>query len=187
MRTQWIYGEAEPRVLLVFDEESLKYRISNTAFIHGEAARVNDNYGHDLLENVKEQAMHQWKDVCEDGNYDRVKDNITLAVSEVEQLLHRYCYAPSMHHTSRTMFNIQQQDWVIEMRVPSAFSERNVDNIFALAQEYIVDRVLEDWAAMTFPEAKQTWTDRRTDIEERIRTAARVTGTHYRVKPTIIP
>ncbi len=186
MSTQWIYGEPRPRVLLLFDEESMKYKITNAAYIHGEAARVNDNYGHDLLENVKEQAMHQWKDVCEDGNYDRVKDNITMAVSELDQLLHKYTHTPTFEHTSRSSYNIQKREWTIEMMVPQGFSERNVDNIFMLAQEYIVDRVLEDWASLTFPEAKQTWTDRRNDTQERIRSAARVTGTHYRVIPSII-
>jgi len=186
MKVTFIPMEPRPRVLMLFDEETLKYRIANTAFIHGEAARVNDNYGHDLLENVKEQAMHQWKDVCEEGNYDRVKDIIGLAVSEIEQLLQKYTYVPVLDHTTRTTFEDQCLEWVIEMMVPAGFSERNVDALFKLAQEYIVARVLEDWAAMTFPEAQPAWNARRTDIEERIRSAARVTGVHYRVRPSII-
>lgn len=186
MRLKYIIMEPRPRVLMLFDEETLKYQIANTAYIHGEAARVNDNYGHDLLENVKEQAMHQWKDICEDGNYDRVKQNIGLAVSELEQLLQKYTFVPVMDHTTRTTFEDQKLEWVIEMMVPAGFSERNVDALFALAQEYIVARVLEDWASMTFPEAQPTWNARRIDIEERIRSAARVTGVHYRVRPSII-
>jgi len=178
--------EGKQRVLLIFDELELKYSIGNDAYIHGEAARVHDNYGHDLLDNSKEQAMHQWKDVCEDGNYDHVRDVIEQAIAEMDRMLLKYTAHRQSYSQSVDNHRHEESEWVIEMRTPRNFSDTIAWELINYGHEYIKSRVLEDWAGMTFVEAQPVWAAKRQEAEARIRHAVRENGTVHVIKPSII-
>lgn len=174
------------RLLLLFDEEELKYQISNVAYAQGDVARVHDKYGHDLLNNDAGHYVHQFKDVCEDGNIDRVHEIINMAISECEKFLYKYT---NMHlHDNLSLYNVEcpKNEYCLEMFVPGTFSDTTCWLILRSVNEYIKARVLEDWASITFPEGASPWTAKRAEMEAQIRRCANMCGVSHQVRPSII-
>lgn len=175
------------RLLLIMSEGELKYDIANVAYAQGDVARVHDNYGHDLLGDNNDHYMHQWKDVCEEGNFDRVRRTILIAVGDIEQMLYKFTQFALNDHTSIDNMPKEKREYIIELRVPYTFSGTTAYYLLSLAHEYIIDTVLEDWAAIAYPEAVPTWTAKKAEIAEKIKTAATTTGVHrHKVTPSII-
>lgn len=175
-------------MLLMYSVDEIKYDIQNVAFAQGDVARVHDNYGHDLLGDRGENYMHQWKDVCEDGNWDRVKRMIDLALSDVEQMLYRFT-ATVLPMNGISLDNEQcceRKEYVLELKVTKEFSATSADYLLKLIHEYVIDSVLEDWASLTYPEAVTMWSAKKQETNRKILHAS-----HYRmdrpmIKPSII-
>lgn len=174
------------RVCFFFDEVILRKEISDAAYAKGESARVNDNYGHDLLAENKEMLLHTFKDICEDENFPRIRDIIKLAVSELEQMLYKYSYDRMECHLS--MDNVQRPtpEYVMELRVPDMFSNTSAWYLGRLSKEYIIASALEYWAQQTFVEAAAAWTERKAQLKEQILRSRTYAGSHHKVKPSII-
>lgn len=181
-------AEGRLRVLFIFDKEELKYDIANIAYAQGDVARVNDNYGHDLLGDDREHLMHQWKDVCEDGNYDRVMRIEMLALSEVEQALYKYSAKAIRKDWSLDDLMDTKQELLIELRVPYGFTDVTCWYLLRLIHEYIVDRVLADWASITYPEAEMRWMEKADITLAKIKEAKTMGkgGNAQYVKPSIL-
>lgn len=174
------------RLLFIFDLDELKFDIANPAYVMGDVARVNDNYGHDILGDNREHLMHQWKDVCEEGNIERVKRVISLCVGEVENLLFRWTRYGGGAHFSTDNQTRNVAEYVVEMKVPVSFAESTCVYLRDLIHEYIVSSVLEDWASITYPEAQPTWERKKNELRESLRRAGGTTGYVPRVKPSLL-
>lgn len=174
------------RILLIFDAEELIDDIREAAFVQGDAARVNDNYGHDLLEQDREHKMHQWIDIVEDENIHRVRRVLALSLSECEQMLHKMAYRGMYDHTSTDNVEGRKREYVIELVAHRSFSENSVTYLMRLINEYMTASVLSDHAARTYPEAMQYWTAKKTDVANSIKNVATMCGVSHRVKPSII-
>lgn len=188
VRHEWgWHGNGVSRCLLLFEEEELKYEISNVAYASGDVARINDNYGHDLLGDKSEYYLHQWKDVCEDGNYERVKKTLGLAFGEVEQLLYRYT-AQSNRRCSviDNDDSHERVEYVVELKAPETMSYTTCEYLLRLIEEYAVNRVLEDWASIAFPEVMERWKLKAVETADKIKHARSYCGSAHRVKPSII-
>lgn len=174
------------RVLLIFDAQELLDDIREAAFVQGDAARVNDNYGHDLLEQDREHKMHQWMDVVEDDNIHRVRRILLLAMSECEQMLHKMSYFRLGQSISEDNKEPAKPEYVIELKAHSQFSENSAVYLMRLINEYMTASVLADHAARTYPEAMAYWTAKKEDTAANIRSVATMCGVHHNVKPSII-
>ena len=180
--------EGFKRVLFLYSADELKYSISNVAYAQGDVARVHDNYGHDILGDKGEAYMHQWKDVCEDGNWDRVKDVIDIAISDIEQMLYKFT-ATRLPMNGLSLDNLKKAEpveYAIELRTSPQFSVTTADYLMKLIQEYIVDSVLEDWAFITYPEAAATWNAKKVETAKKISVTRGFSMSSKRVKPSMI-
>lgn len=182
-----IEGLRNLRILLVFEEKEITYDASNITFTQGDIARIADKYGHDLLGSEKEHLMHQWKDIAEDGNIDRVRRIISLAVSQVSDMLYKYTRSCPVTDTELRDCNVAQDEYVIAMQLPPQFSQNTAELLLKLIHEYIVASVLEDWAGITYPEAKPLWAEKKQLAEIQIRQSGHRTGVcHHKVRPSLI-
>lgn len=156
------------RVLLLFDVEELKYDISNVAFVQGESV-VTDANGtpEDRKNNAK--PLNQWYGVCEDGNFDRVKRQMSVAVSECEHKLYNLTKMPLYGHTSLDNQRRRNNEYLVELRVKDDFSETTAVALLNFVHDYIVARVLEDWAGVCVrPDFMEYWRSRRNELLEMI-------------------
>ena len=173
------------RILFIYSSDELKFKISNIAFSQGDVARVHDNYGHDLLEGRSESYMHQWKDVCEDGNWERAKSLIKLSIGELEQILYKFTARklPDAGISFDNDTSVEDNEYVIELKVSRTFSEGSAEYMMNLCEEFIVDSVLENWALITYPEAAQIWGALKADTANKIRHVS-----HYNMaRPSVAP
>lgn len=164
----------------------LKYDIGNIAFAEGDVARVHDNYGHDILGDKGENYMHQFKDVCEEGNWDRVKRTIEVSKSELVQMLYAFTSTPLPDDVEETDVPKAEDDITISAYVPKYFAAQSAEYLLKLAHEYIVDAVLEDWAFITYPEGAATWNAKKSDTRDKIVHMRSYSGEKRSVKPSLI-
>jgi len=182
-----VHGCQWKRLLLVLSEEELRFDIANIAFAQGDVARVSDNYGHDLLGDKGEHYLHQWKDICEEGNYERVRRVLEQSMGKIEHMLTRY--SAFVTHRDLSLDNVNQEnrkEFVLELKVPNTFSDSNCWYLLRLINEYMTCRVLEDWASITLPEVMERWMNKRMEVEEDLKEARSNCGVHHTVQPTII-
>lgn len=174
------------RIMLMFDAEELLDDIREAAYVQGDAARVNDNYGHDLLEQDREHKMHQWMDIVEDENIHRVRRVLALSLSECEQMLHKMAYVGMGGHASEDNMECEKTEYVIELRAHREFNQNSVTYLMRLINEYMTASVLSDHAARTYPEAMEYWTAKKVDAAASIKNVATMCGVQHRVRPSII-
>jgi len=162
-----VIGSHEPfGVVLVFGEDELLFDIGNVAFAQGDVARVHDNYGHDILGDSAQHYMHQFKDVVSDGNIERVRRMISVAISDVEYVLMKYVnkYIDSVESDEEETENSAPDadtDYKLSITSWKPFSEVIANRLLKLVHEYIIDTVMDDWASLTYPEGQMAWTQKK--------------------------
>lgn len=128
---------------LLFDIANMAYTIADT----GELNR---------------HTLHRVRDICEEGNIQRVERVLHLAYSNVIGVLHPVMRAPK---------GMTDEDCG---RTPGDFEFRFIDNcrlrsnltaearlrIKEMIREYMVCMVLHDWLTITLPEAADVWKDK---------------------------
>lgn len=125
--------------------KSLLYDISNLAFT---IADTGDNNRHSL---------HQVRDICEDGNIDRVNAVLHLAFSKVVAILSRP--RKSRKGKLNTLPSeeckptVPPDDFQLHIKLPPEMEF----NLKETIREYLVCCVLADWLAITLPEAADVW------------------------------
>lgn len=132
---------------------SLIYDISNLAFVIGD---VGDDAPH---------IIHQLRDICQEGNVDRVARILGLAYSKVLNVL-----SPILKDTTPSLchdFSASVHDYVFDFD-ESASNAFNVspEKKFELKEtirEFMVCFVLADWLSITYPEMAETWKKRADD------------------------
>lgn len=174
------------RVLFMLSDKELVDDIGQTAFSQGDVARVMDNYGHDHLAVDREHAMHQWMEVTQGENLYRVRRVINLAISEVEHMLFKWAKYDSCCDVSKDNRTELKSEYVIELRVPHSFTDTTASYLLRLIHDYVVDRVLYDWANLTYPEAATYWMQRYTEAEQNIRRCSHKCNEYHKIVPTII-
>lgn len=128
-------------------KKALLYDIANLAFL---IADNGDPLNHSL---------HQVRDICQEGNIDRVSRILGLAYSRIIDTL-----SPIL---SRNHINIDKDlsvvphDYVINFRSGARLRYKLTDErklrIKETAHEYMVAMVLADWLALTYPPAYDVW------------------------------
>lgn len=149
-RTPYYAGKI--RVFLMFLESELMDDITRFAAAQGQAAQRQ------AREEKKPVASFvSFQEIGEEDWKPLVKRTIASAVSECESIMHFL----AKHRTTgdRSMDNgaEQQIEYAIELRVPDTFSDTSVMNILRTVHDYIVARVLFEWANLTCPSFAEFW------------------------------
>ena len=127
-------------------KESLLYDIANMAFV---IADNGDNLNHGL---------HRLKDICEDGNRDRVARILGLAYARAMNVL-TPIVKPLTVSASHD-FSKEMHDYEICFREDCHgihITNQQKLKIRETMQEYMVSMVLADWLAITLPEGADIW------------------------------
>jgi len=142
---------------LRFEREALLYDIKNYCFIEG-----------DTMERKDEHAKHQVFDVGENGNIDRVTRVLDLAFAQCVDLCFPYTKKELCHHASRDNELEEEDEYVMQLRLPDGFSETSVTYLSKLIHELMVYKVMADWMSITKPESKKNWQEKAEDAEQQV-------------------
>ena len=125
---------------LLYDIANLAYTIADT----GEYTR---------------HTLHRVRDICEDGNIDRVSRVLGLAYSRILTILLPLITAPQINICKDN--SAKPHDYEICFRhdgnLKYTLTKERKLNIKELCHEYMVCMVLADWLAITLPEAADIW------------------------------
>lgn len=158
------------RVLLIFDQEELRKDIGDEAYVQGDAAAE--------AETATRAALHNWMDVVEDDNMPRVTRLLRLATTEVERVLHRLTRNVIFGHMSLDNTTRKKLEHVVEMRVAVTASETSMVHLLNLIHEYLIARVLREWAGKTSPAFAQYWAERVESLKEEIKSTGDLCENH---------
>ena len=142
-------------VSLVFKRSELLYDCANLGFVLGDTMHTDD-----------EHDRHQVQDIAEDGNVDRVTRVLNLTISKVREALYPYTKVEAEDGESRIDTLVEVPYYTITMIVPDKFSKTTQTYLENLIHELLVDRVMEDWLSITYPEKATIW---RTKADETLR------------------
>lgn len=128
-------------------KKSLLYDISNLAYT------IADTGEHDR------HTLHRVRDICQDGNIDRVSRVLCLAYSNLLSVLLPVLSAPRLDINKD--LSVVPHDYEFCFRSDRSLRFRLTLEwklkIKETAREYMVCLVLADWLAITLPEAADVW------------------------------
>lgn len=128
-------------------KKALLYAISNMAYVIADEGDPSDH------------SLHRVRDICEDGNIDRVSRVLGLAYSNILSVLIPLIESPRMD-INRDNSEIPH-DYEINFRCDSnlkfSFTKERKLKIKETAFEYMVSMVLADWLGVTYPIAADVW------------------------------
>lgn len=162
-------------IIMEFEKPQLKYDIENRAYVHGDYLKNTDN-----LHN-----LHQFQDIADEGNMDIVTRFMNKAYAEVLELLYAYTKdsLPGIYCDDNT--NDRYDVYRIFMNVPQAMSRHSIELLKEQIHEYIVSRVLAQWAIMTLPESASIWVAKSEDIKNEIKTTHNKRMHRVRIRKSI--
>lgn len=128
-------------------KKALLYDIANMAFVIADTGDVSNH------------KLHRVRDICEDGNIDRVSRILGLAYADILAVLLPVISMPRLDVNRDN--SATPHDYEICFRKDAAIrysltKERQL-KIKETAHEYMVCMVLADWLAVTYPEAADVW------------------------------
>lgn len=128
-------------------KSALLYDIQNLAFV---IADNNDNLNHGL---------HRVRDICQDGNLDRVSRMLNLAYAEILNYLAPILIPPSIDLSRDYAADPHDYEliWTSDTPLATSITPEIKMKIKESCHEYMVCRVLADWLTVTFPEAAEEW------------------------------
>lgn len=125
---------------LLYDIENMAYTIADT----GEPGR---------------HTLHRVRDICQDGNIDRVARVLGLAYSNVLSVL-----TPVLEQLRMDIdkdYSSEAHDYIFKFRQDNQMrfrlSKESKLKIKETVHEYMVSKVFEDWLGITLPEAADVW------------------------------
>lgn len=139
-------------------KKSLLYDIANMAYL------IADTGEHDR------HTLHRVRDICQDGNIDRVSRVLGLAYSRLLAVMIPVLRVPEI--SLRHDFSATPHDYEFAFRedrnMKYALTTEKKLRIKELCREYMVCMVLADWLAVTMPEAADVWKERMEKAFENI-------------------
>lgn len=128
-------------------KKSLIYDIENMAYV------IADNHDH------SDNAIHRLRDICQDGNIDRVSRILGLAYSRLLTILFPIL-SPPLFDVNRDYSQIPH-DYEFRFRTDRQLrfllTKERQFHIKEAAHEYMVAMVLADWLEVTMPQAADVW------------------------------
>ena len=167
----------EKRATLKFSTEELLHDIANMAYVEG-----------DLIDGGNERAAHQVRDICEDGNRERVLRVVDMAVAKCRERLYPYTREDAQDGTELDNAPDEKEEHVISMLLPEDFSKTTLDYLNKLLHEYITCTALADWMTIANTENKAsaaTWAAKAEEAQEQVMKIINLRRT--RVRRTVSP
>lgn len=128
-------------------KKALLYDIENIAYV------IADNHKAD------DTSIHRVRDICREGNIDRVARVLGLAYSQI--LVALSPITVSLPINENHDLSLHPHDYEINFRTDGDFKNLLTPEIKLkikeTAHEYMVAMVLDDWLAITFPVAADVW------------------------------
>ena len=106
----------EKRATLKFSTEELLHDIANMAYVEG-----------DLIDGGNEHAAHQVRDICEDGNRERVLRVVDMAIAKCRERLYPYTREDAQDGTELDNAPDEKEQHVISLLLPEDFSKTTLD------------------------------------------------------------
>lgn len=156
-------GKTQTRTAtLKFLRPELVYDAENYAYVEG-----------DIMGDENKHQKHQVMDIAQDGNVDRVTRVLNLAHAECVEMLYPYTKEEIEDGSTPELNDVLavQEEYTIELTLPSTFSKTTVNLLANLIHEYLVCRVLQDWFSITYPDASAAWAEKLMAVKEKISTA----------------
>ena len=147
-------------VSLVFKRSELLYDCANLGFVHGDTMHTDD-----------EHDRHQVMDIVEDGNVDRVTRILNLTMAEVREALYPYTKEEAQDGDSRVDTLTEGEEYTVSLLVPDEFSKTTQTLLEQLIHELLVDRVMQDWLSITYPEKAGIWAGKADEVLRKINKA----------------
>ena len=132
---------------MLIKKKALLYDISNLAYVIADTGQPL-NHG-----------LHRVRDICQEGNLDRVARILGLAYSEICAILAPILRSPDLdteadnsrkpHDYCFTFKNEGELQYSLTSEIKLALTET--------CREYMVSMVLADWLSITLPEAADVW------------------------------
>lgn len=167
----------EKRATVTLLAEELLHDIANMAYVEG-----------DLMDGGDGHAAHQVRDICEDGNRERVLRVISMAVAKCRERLYPYTREDAEDGTLLDNTPEEREEYVIILLLPEDFSKTTLDYLNKLLHEYITCTALADWltiANTANPQSAAAWAAK---AEEAQAEAARIINLRRgRVRRTVSP
>jgi len=140
------------RALLLFDIEPLKNDIYNLSYVQAEAEK-------NMLDDSSKAArmLAYYISVNESKNLPLICRTIELAISEAEHAT--YILSRMNIHDNMSLANylVKKPEYIIELRVNDNFSDTSIVHMRNAIHDYIVARVLWEWAKLTYPKFADYW------------------------------
>ena len=127
-------------------EKALLYDISNLAFAIADTGEHNRH------------TLHRVRDICEDGNIDRVSRILGLAYANVLTVLSGILEPPKID--LRRDLSVKTRDYLIDLKKCLKISKEISLKVKETAHEYMVCMALADWLEITMPETAPVWRER---------------------------
>lgn len=150
----------EKRATLKLSTEELLHDIANMAYVEG-----------DLVDGGNEHAAHQVRDICEDGNRERVLRVVDMAVAKCRERLYPYTREDADDGTELDNTPDEKEEHVISMLLPEDFSKTTLDYLNKLLHEYICCAALADWMTIANIENKASaaaWSAKAEEAQEQV-------------------
>lgn len=156
------------RVFLMFLESEIKDDVQRNAVTQG---RVAQKVARDTNKSVAPFVAFQ--EVGEMDNWEWSRRVISMAINEIESVLYLISKHRITNHRSRDNQKERASntdgtaEWGAEFFVPDTFSDTSVDKLLHVSHDYIVCRILWEWANMTYPDFADFWEKKmKADLEE---------------------
>ena len=148
------YYAGDLRVLFLFEESEIKDDVERLATVQGKAAmrRLTSKDGEKAS-----LAITLFQEVVEEENYPWAKRVMGLAVSECETLLYRLSKSRITGNRSLDNGRDFKEEYCIELKVDDTFSDTTANKLLRTIHDYIVSRVLFEWASITYEELNVLW------------------------------
>ena len=167
----------EKRATMTLLAEELLHDIANMAYVEG-----------DLMDSGDGHAAHQVRDICEDGNRERVLRVISMAVAKCRERLYPYTREDAADGALLDNTPEEREEYVISLLLPEDFSKTTLDYLAKLLHEYITCTALADWltiANTANPQSAAAWAAK---AEEAQTEAAKIINLRReRVRRTVSP
>lgn len=146
------YYAGDIRVVLLFGDAEIKDDAQRKAMVQGRTIQKQNRD-----ENKSIATVEMFQEVGEDDYWPSSKRVIASAINDAESVL----YSIAKHQISG-MRNADNQDdkyleYCMELRVPETFSDTSVSNILHMVHDYIVAKVLWEWANLTHVPFAEYW------------------------------
>lgn len=140
------------RALFLYGQDDLKEDIFIAARTQGRTAqKLAREQGKPVAEYVA------FQEIGESDNWPWSKRMISAAVTDVEEAVAVLTRTKTTGNRGMDNQPEGKTEWAIELKIPETFSETDLNRFLRLSHDYIIARVLMEWAMLTCKDFVEVW------------------------------